>query len=156
MRKNLPITGKELVFDERQRLITATDQKGVITYCNDDFVEVSGYSREELIGQAHNLIRHPDVPSAVFAHMWDYLKRGNIWMGVVKNRCKNGDHYWVNAFVTPIREGGRVVGYESVRIKASAEEERSASQARLSARNSDELAETAQQQSAMVARFNRV
>lgn len=122
MRKNLPITGKELVFDERQRLITATDQKGVITYCNDDFVEVSGYSREELIGQAHNLIRHPDVPSAVFAHMWDYLKRGNIWMGVVKNRCKNGDHYWVNAFVTPIREGGRVVGYESVRIKASAEE----------------------------------
>lgn len=122
MRKNLPVTQKELVFPEHQRLITTTNLKGVITYCNDDFVEISGYSREELLGQAHNLIRHPDVPPAVFAHMWGYLKQGRNWMGVVKNRRKNGDHYWVNAYVTAIREGDRIVGYESVRTKATADE----------------------------------
>lgn len=122
MRENLPVTQKELVFPEHQRLITTTNLKGVITYCNDDFVEISGYSREELLGQAHNLIRHPDVPPAVFAHMWGYLKQGRNWMGVVKNRRKNGDHYWVNAYVTAIREGDQIVGYESVRIKATADE----------------------------------
>ena len=122
MRKNLPVTQSEYEFRNDQRLITATNLKGVITYCNDDFAEVSGYSREELLGQAHNLIRHPDVPPQVFAHMWGYLKQGRNWMGVVKNRRKNGDHYWVNAYVTPIREGDEVIGYESVRIKASADE----------------------------------
>lgn len=122
MRKNLPVTQKEREFREEQRLITTTDLKGVIAYCNDDFVNVSGYSREELLGQAHNLIRHPDVPPAVFAHMWGYLKQGRNWMGVVKNRCKNGDHYWVNAYVTPIREGDQLIGYESVRTKASADD----------------------------------
>lgn len=122
MRKNLPVTQREHEFRDDQRLITATDLKGVITYCNDDFAEVSGYSREELLGQAHNLIRHPDVPPAVFTHMWGYLQQGRNWMGVVKNRCKNGDHYWVNAYVTPVREGEVIVGYESVRTKASADE----------------------------------
>src|SRR5690554_7705176 len=122
MCKNLPVTQKEIQLRDDQRLITATDLKGVITYCNDTFAEVSGFTREELLGQAHNLIRHPDVPQAVFAHLWGYLKQGRNWMGVVKNRCKNGDHYWVNAFITPIREGGTVVGFESVRIKATANE----------------------------------
>ena len=122
MRKNLPVTEKELVVRTDQRLITATTLKGVITYCNDGFAEVSGFSREELLGQAHNLIRHPDVPQAVFAHLWDYLKQGRNWMGVVKNRRKNGDYYWVNAFITPIREGDKIVGFESVRIKATPEE----------------------------------
>ncbi|MFA5678873.1 MAG: PAS domain-containing methyl-accepting chemotaxis protein [Pseudomonas sp.] len=122
MRKNLPVTQKEVVLSDKQRLITATNLKGVITYCNDDFVEVSGFSREELLGQAHNLVRHPDVPPAVYSHLWEYLKKGRSWMGVVKNRCKNGDHYWVNAYITPIRQGDEIVGFESVRIKASAEE----------------------------------
>ena len=122
MRKNLPVTQKEYEFRDDQRLITTTNLKGVITYCNDDFAEVSGYACDELLGQAHNLIRHPDVPPAVFAHMWGYLEQGRNWMGVVKNRRKNGDHYWVNAYVTPIRDGDEILGYESVRIKATADE----------------------------------
>ena len=119
MRKNLPVTQREKTFHRDQRLISTTSVKGVITYCNDAFIEVSGFSREELMGQAHNLVRHPDVPQAVFAHLWADLKQGRNWMGVVKNRCKNGDHYWVNAFIAPIREEGQVVGFESVRTYAS-------------------------------------
>ena len=102
MRNNQPVTQRERTFPETQRLISTTDLKGIITYCNDAFVDVSGYTREELIGSPHNMVRHPDTPSAVFAHMWADLKRGHAWMGIVKNRCNNGDHYWVNAFVTPI------------------------------------------------------
>ncbi|MGY4532298.1 aerotaxis receptor [Pseudomonas sp. TE3786] len=115
MRINMPVSGRERSFPPNQRLISATDTHGKITYCNDAFVEVSGYSREELIGSPHNLVRHPNMPPQVFAHMWDYLKSGKSWMGVVQNRCKNGDHYWVSAYVTPIQENGKVIGYESVR-----------------------------------------
>ncbi len=116
MRKNLPVTQREVKMSERGRLITTTDPRGVITYCNDEFVDISGFSREELVGQPHNVIRHPDMPSAVFEGMWGYLKAGKPWMGVVKNRTKTGDHYWVSAYVTPILEKGTMVGYESVRV----------------------------------------
>ena len=126
MRNNQPVTQRERTFPAQQRLISTTDAKGVITYCNDAFVEISGFSREELVRAPHNLVRHPDVPAAVFAHMWGTLKQGLPWMGIVKNRCKNGDHYWVNAYVTPIFEGNQVVGYESVRVKPSAEQVRRA------------------------------
>jgi aerotaxis receptor len=122
MRNNQPITQRERTFPAQQRLISTTDAQGVITYCNDAFVEISGFSREELIKAPHNTVRHPDVPSAVFEHMWTTLKQGLPWMGIVKNRCKNGDHYWVNAYVTPIFENQRVIGYESVRVKPSAEQ----------------------------------
>lgn len=118
MRKNLPVTQQQKPVKPDQRLITTTDLKGVITYANDDFVDVSGFSRDELIGQAHNIIRHPDVPQQVFAHMWGYLTRGQSWMGIVKNRCKDGSYYWVDAFVTPMVDGGKLVGYESVRVMA--------------------------------------
>lgn len=117
MRNNQPVTQRERTFDAEQRLISTTDLKGKIIYCNDAFVAVSGFERDELIGSPHNMVRHPDTPSAVFAHMWGYLQAGKSWMGIVKNRCKNGDHYWVNAFVTPIWENGRAVGYESVRVR---------------------------------------
>ncbi|MEK1906494.1 MAG: PAS domain-containing methyl-accepting chemotaxis protein [Pseudomonas sp.] len=127
MRLNMPISGRERNFPATQRLISATDTRGIINYCNDAFVEVSGYSREELIGSPHNLVRHPHMPSSVFAHMWEYLKEGKSWMGVVQNRCKNGDHYWVSAYVTPIHENGQVVGYESVRECVQAEQVRRAS-----------------------------
>jgi aerotaxis receptor len=83
---------------------------------------VAGYEREELIGQPHNLIRHPDVPSAVFADMWENLKAGRSWMGIVKNRCKSGDHYWVSAHVSPLIDNGKVIGYESVRQKVTNEQ----------------------------------
>jgi len=119
MRRNMPITQQEVKVSDTDRLISTTTLKGVITYCNDDFERIAGFSREELLGQAHNIVRHPDMPQSVFAHMWDTLKAGRPWMGVVKNRCKNGDHYWVSAYVTPIFEAGKMTGYESVRTAAT-------------------------------------
>lgn len=121
MRNNGPVTAKERDFPSAQRLITTTDTHGTITYCNDAFVSISGFDRDELLGAPHNIVRHPDMPPAVFAHMWSHLKAGKAWMGIVKNRCKNGDFYWVNAYVTPITENGRVTGYESVRVKPESE-----------------------------------
>lgn len=120
MRRNLPVTQTEITFPAEQKLISSTDLKGVIRHCNDAFVEVSGYSREELIGQPHNIVRHPDMPPAAYENMWKHLKAGRPWMGIVKNRCKNGDYYWVHAYVTPVVENGVVVRYESVRVKPHA------------------------------------
>lgn len=116
MRNNLPVTLNERRFEDGQKLISTTDTNGKITHCNEIFAEVSGYSLDELIGQPHNLVRHPHMPEAAFRVMWEYLKAGRPWMGLVKNRCKNGDFYWVNAYVTPISDKGQIVGYESVRV----------------------------------------
>jgi aerotaxis receptor len=121
MRKNLPLTGKERNFDASQRLISATDAAGKILYCNDEFEDVSGFTREELIGSPHNIVRHPDMPPAVYENMWQCLKAEKSWMGIVKNRCKRGDHYWVEAYITPTFGNGKLTGYESVRTKASRE-----------------------------------
>ncbi|MGN5518566.1 PAS domain-containing methyl-accepting chemotaxis protein [Halopseudomonas sp. Lyrl_26] len=126
MKNNQPVTQNEISFPASQRLISATNAKGVIAYCNDEFVAVSGFSRDELIGSPHNIVRHPDMPEAVFAHMWSYLKSGKSWMGIIKNRCRNGDYYWVNAYVTPILENGQITGYESVRVKPEPEQVRRA------------------------------
>ena len=122
MRLNLPVNPVEQSFPEHQRLISATDTASLITYCNAEFAAISGYSQAELIGSPHNLVRHPDMPEAVFELMWQYLKAGQSWMGIVKNRCKNGNFYWVSAYVTPILENGQVVGYESVRVRPSREQ----------------------------------
>ncbi|MCC5857129.1 MAG: methyl-accepting chemotaxis protein [Ectothiorhodospiraceae bacterium] len=119
MRKNLPVTGKEKHYAERIRLVSTTDLKGVIQDANRNFEEVSGFSRDELVGQPHNLVRHPDMPEAVYADFWATLKAGRPWLGVVKNRCKNGDHYWVSAYVSPVMHAGRIVGYQSVRTRPS-------------------------------------
>lgn len=115
MRQNLPVTDKEKTFPRTQKLISATDLRGKILHCNDAFVEVSGFRRDELIGQPHNIVRHPDMPPKAYENMWSHLKAGRPWMGLVKNRCKNGDFYWVSAYVTPVTSNGEVVGYESVR-----------------------------------------
>ncbi|MFO7703859.1 MAG: methyl-accepting chemotaxis protein, partial [Halopseudomonas sp.] len=120
MRNNQPVTQREHTFNTDVRLISTTDLKGMITYCNDAFVAVSGYTHAELIGSPHNMVRHPDTPEAVFAHMWADLSAGKGWMGIVKNRCKSGDHYWVNAYVTPIWDNDKAIGYESVRVKTTA------------------------------------
>ncbi|MGC9387065.1 MAG: methyl-accepting chemotaxis protein [Hydrogenovibrio sp.] len=119
MRQNLPITQKEQSLPEKAILSTTTDLKGTILTASDDFVKISGFSRAELIGQPHNIVRHPDTPSQVFADMWYTLKKGQTWSAMVKNRAKNGDHYWVLANVTPMEENGQIVGYVSVRTPAT-------------------------------------
>ena len=117
MRINLPVTQREKDYSAQHMLVSVTDTKGFITHCNRAFVEVSGYSFEELIGQNHNLIRHPDMPALGFKDLWSTIGRGKPWTGLVKNRSKNGDHYWVVANVTPIMVGGKPKAYLSVRTK---------------------------------------
>ncbi|WP_136255293.1 methyl-accepting chemotaxis protein [Onishia niordana] len=121
MRNNQPVTQREVELKDDDFLISRTDTKGRITYANPAFIEISGFSKEELIGAPHNLVRHPDMPTAAFANMWETLKAGEGWSGFVKNRRKDGDHYWVHASVTPIIEDGNVVGYASLRVKADRE-----------------------------------
>lgn len=119
MRVNLPITNNEYELCDDAALVSRTDTKGRIVYANPAFVEASGYTEEELLGQQHNLVRHPDMPAEAFADLWSTLKKGHPWSGMVKNRCKNGDYYWVLANVTPLRENGVTSGYLSVRSKPS-------------------------------------
>lgn len=119
MKKNLPVTTSEMIYRDSAVLISKTDTRGVITYANTDFIEVSGYSESELIGKSHNIVRHPDMPPAAFADLWKHVQAGKLWHGIVKNRCKNGDYYWVEANVTPITEHGKITGFLSVRTKPS-------------------------------------
>ena len=119
MRNNQPVIDQEFVINESDYLISRTDLKGRITYANPAFIKVSGFTREELIGAPHNIIRHPDMPPAAFANLWETLQKGENWSGVIKNRRKDGSHYWVQSTVTPIVEGGKVVGYTSVRVKVT-------------------------------------
>lgn len=117
MRINTPVTNTERPMQEGSMIVTRTDLKGVITYANKDFLDISGFSEAELVGHSHNVVRHPDMPAEAFADLWKTVKGGVSWNGIVKNRCKNGDYYWVDANVTPMRESGQVVGYVSVRRK---------------------------------------
>jgi len=114
MKNNQPVTNNEYVLRDGAAIISRTDARGIITDCNEEFIEASGYPREELIGQPHNLVRHPDMPPEGFQDLWDTLKRGRPWVGLVKNRRKNGDYYWVRASATPLADGS---GYTSVRTK---------------------------------------
>lgn len=122
MRKTGPVTGRQITLNSDDQLVTSTTTKGVITFCNDRFCDVAGYSREQLLGQAHNIVRHPDMPPEAFSKMWSDLKAGNPWMGLVKNRCSNCDHYWVDAYVTPVSDQGEILGYESVRVAPTQEQ----------------------------------
>ncbi len=117
MRLNQPVTTREVDFDPDEALISKTDLRGVITYANEAFVKVSGYTLGELVGQPHNLVRHPDMPPEAFRELWQTIQAGRPWTGCIKNRCKNGDFYWVFADVTPLREQGKVVGYMSTRSR---------------------------------------
>lgn len=117
MRKNFPVTGIEYELHDGMSIVSKTDTKGKIIYVNPTFIEVSGFTEEELIGEPHNIVRHPDMPPEAFADLWTTLKSGIPWTGLVKNRCKNGDFYWVLANVTPVIENGQVTGYMSVRTK---------------------------------------
>ncbi len=120
--KHAHVTQKEVTYPANMVLITKTDTRGIITYTNDAFVQLSGFSREELIGKSHNIVRHPDMPPQAFKWLWDTLKDERPWRGMVKNRCKNGDHYWVRATIAPVIEGGKIIGYVSVRKAPSREQ----------------------------------
>ncbi|MBK6617473.1 MAG: PAS domain-containing protein [Nitrosomonas sp.] len=122
MRINMPVTNIELEMKDGEFLVSKTTPKGVITYVNPPFIEMSGYTEAELIGQAHNLVRHPDMPPEAFEDLWTTLKQERPWSGLVKNRSKEGGFYWVFANATPIREQGRVTGHMSVRSKPSREQ----------------------------------
>ncbi|WED22964.1 methyl-accepting chemotaxis protein [Vibrio sp. JC009] len=127
MRKSSKTTvNEEVSFPSDAELVSTTDTRGVITYANKEFCEVAGYTSEELVGKNHNVVRHPHMPKAAFKDLWDHLKQGQAWRGAVKNRCKDGRYYWVDAFVTPIYEAGTLVGYQSVRTKLGETEKRRA------------------------------
>ena len=122
MRVNLPVTDIEYELSKEEALVSRTDLKGRITYVNPAFVAASGFAAAELLGKAHNIVRHPDVPPEAFADLWRTLDQGLPWTGLIKNRRKNGDFYWVLANVTPIRHRGRVEGYMSVRSRPARED----------------------------------
>ena len=115
MKNNQPVTQNEVAFPPNVYLVSKTDLKGQITDCNDAFVQISGFTREELLGKSHNIVRHPDMPMAAFKDLWRTVQAGLPWRGLVKNRCKNGDFYWVEALVTPLKKNGQIIGYMSVR-----------------------------------------
>jgi len=112
----------EVVLSKDVMIVSETDQKGNIIYANDDFCKIAGYSKSELKGKPHNIVRHQDMPRAAFADLWDTLKRGETWNGIVKNSTKNGDYYWVNAtaFISRTKDGS--LRYISVRVKPTKEE----------------------------------
>ncbi|NMM75827.1 diguanylate cyclase [Acidovorax sp. SRB_14] len=117
MKHNGPVTQREYPVGEHETLLSATDLQGRITYANDAFIACSGFERDELYGKAHNLVRHPDMPPAAFDDMWATIQSGRTWTALVKNRRKDGDHYWVRANAAPIRHQGDVTGYLSVRTQ---------------------------------------
>ena len=122
MRNNQPVTQREVDYSPDIRIISMTDLQGNITFVNRDFIQVSGFTEEELVGNPHNMVRHPDMPPAAYEDLWSTIKAGKTWRELVKNRCKNGDHYWVDAYVMPIVQNGKAIGYQSVRSKPSREQ----------------------------------
>jgi methyl-accepting chemotaxis protein len=117
MRVNMPVTQREVELKDGETIVSKTNLKGVITYVNPTFLDISGFSEDEVMGKAHNIVRHPDMPPAAFEDLWNTLKAGRPWSGLVKNRCKNGDYYWVYADASPVYEDGKVTEYLSVRFK---------------------------------------
>ena len=117
MRHNLPVTTNACTLADGEMLVSVTDPQGRITYCNPVFVRISGYSAAELLGQPHNIVRHPDMPEEAFRDMWHTIQGGRPWTGLVKNRCKNGDFYWVRANAAPLTDGQGITGYLSVRTR---------------------------------------
>ncbi|PIF10719.1 methyl-accepting chemotaxis protein [Janthinobacterium sp. 13] len=137
MRQNLPVTNREVLVLDDQAIVSKTDMNGNIVYVNPYFSQVSGFSEAELLGSPQNIVRHPDMPAEAFADLWTSIQAGTPWTGLVKNRCKNGDFYWVRANVTPIREAGKTIGYMSVRVKADKDQVKAAEEAYAAIRNKE-------------------
>lgn len=115
------VTPIETPYPHGKLIVSRTDTRGIMTQCNPSFVEMSGYSEAELIGQPHCLLRHPDMPAAAFRDLWETVEAGRQWHGYVKNLRKDGGHYWVYATVVPNVREGRIVGFTSVRREPSRE-----------------------------------
>ncbi len=122
MRLNTPVLDIEFSLGDGKTIVSTTDLQGNITYANTYFVEASGYTESELIGKPQNILRHPDMPATAFKDLWQTIKAGLPWRGLVKNRRKSGEYYWVMANVTPVIENGQAIGYMSVRTKPSREQ----------------------------------
>ena len=120
-KRNVDIIDEEVDFAESEELVSTTDLRGVITYANPAFCRVAGFEYDELVGKNHNIVRHPDMPKEAFADLWSSVEAGHSWRGAVKNRCKDGRYYWVDAFVTPIYENKQVIGFQSVRTNLKSE-----------------------------------
>jgi len=140
MKNNQPVTDSEQILKSGDNLLSITDLKGVIKYTNPSFTGFSGFSTQDLQGSSHNIVRHPDMPEAAFSDLWKKLKRNDPWMGLVKNRSQDGGCYWVNAYVTPISEGGDIKEYQSVRFKPSEKEISRAKQVYIALKNNSSLA----------------
>lgn len=116
MAREITLTGVERFFDKDEIIVSKTNLKGHITYCNDVFLRIAGYTEQECLGQPHSLIRHPNMPRCIFVELWNTIQAGHEIFAYVINRCKNGDHYWVNAHVTPSRNAaGEIISYHSNR-----------------------------------------
>lgn|SRR5574344_1588078 len=118
---------KEVILEKNTMIVSETDEKGIIIYANDDFCKIAGYSKEELIGKPHNIVRHKDMPKAAFKDLWDTVQAGNIWHGIVKNRTKDGNFYWVNATAYPSKTIDGKKRYISVRVQPTKKEIENAS-----------------------------
>ena len=116
------ILEREIELDKDTIIVSETDKKGKIIYANDDFCKICGYSKDELIGKPHNIVRHPDMPKVAFADLWNTIKSGKQWQGIVKNRAKDGSYYWVHARVYPSKKIDGEIRYISVRIKPTTDE----------------------------------
>ena len=113
---------KEIKLNKETMIVSETNKKGIITYVNDDFCEISGYTKDELIGQPHNMVRHHEMPKVAFKGLWDTVKKGQTWKGIVKNFCKNGDFYWVSATAFPVVKKNGKIKLISIRTKPTKKE----------------------------------
>ncbi len=137
MRNNQPVTNREYILQDFETIVSKTDLQGNITYINQEFVRISGFTEEELLGAPQNIVRHPDMPPEAFADFWRTIKDGKSWTGLVKNRCKNGDYYWVEANAAPLIENNKIVGFTSIRVKPSREQINAAEKAYSALKNGD-------------------
>lgn len=113
---------QEILLDKKTMIVSETDEKGTIIYANADFCKIAGYTKDELIGKPHNLVRHSDMPKVAFEDLWNTIKAGKTWNGIVKNKTKSGGYYWVNATAFPSKDSKGNIRYVSVRIKPTEEE----------------------------------
>jgi aerotaxis receptor len=118
-RRRVLVVDREVPFPDGKLIVSATDLKGIITHCNQSFIDMSGFAREELLGQPHHILRHPDMPAVAFAGLWETIEKGEKWHGYVKNLRRDGAYYWVHAVAVPNVRKGQIVGYTSVRRKPS-------------------------------------